>query len=139
MRIMILTIAFTFLFVSCEANVTKVDANETTDPNIGIVPPIDFEKVIGLLEENDYIVILDFHSLRPAKSTIYKCTVIRTFLKKLMEKEMTMSFLHFPNCRRFEVGKKHLCIIRTNGDDISQNIRSDMLSKSDDIELYSYI
>ncbi len=90
------------------------------------------------LGEKDFVVILNIDSQKPAKVAIFHCTVKKILLGKKALEEITLSFLHFPNCRRLNVGSSYLCFIRHDLDTGYSLIRSDMIISNKKTDLYNY-
>ena len=94
--------------------------------------------ILSKIGDKDAIVVVKLTSTKPSKVTIYNCTVTKTYKGDAPKKTITMSFLHFPDCKRLEVGESYLCAIRHGSGSGYTLIRSDMLSKDKETKLVNY-
>jgi hypothetical protein len=94
--------------------------------------------ILSKIGDKDAIVVVKLTSTKPSKVTIYNCTVTKTYKGDTTKKTITMSFLHFPDCKRLELGKSYLCAIRHGSGSGYELIRSDMLSKDKETKLVNY-
>lgn len=86
----------------------------------------------GKLTEGDSVVVLRIDSKKPAKVEIFNCTIEKIIHGRIQDKKPTISFLHFPNCERLQVGKTYTCIVRHGFG--YEFVRSDMLKEKKDKE-----
>lgn len=90
----------------------------------------------GKLTEKDSVVVLRIDSKKPAKVEIFNCTIEKVIHGEILDKNPTISFLHFPNCERLQIGKTYSCIVRHGFG--YEFVRSDMLKeKQDDEKLFT--
>jgi len=106
---------------------------------VAIAAPISDElDVTGQLGERDSIVIFRVESVKPAKVTILNSVVETTLLGPTPPSRITLSFLHFPECRRMSVGETYLGVIRHGSGDGYSLVRSDMLPSHNGEPLHNY-
>ena len=98
----------------------------------------DNELSIGSLANTDSVVVLQINSRKHAKVDIFHSTVERTIHGNKPPDEITLSFLHFPECERLSVGSRYLCAIRNESSDDYTLIRSDMLAPGSKADLLNF-
>lgn len=101
------------------------------------VPPADGVTLVKKLGPKDSIARLRIDSQKSAKVTIYRCTMEKTVHGPALPAKITMSFLHFPDCRRMDVGNHYLCVVRQNSGDDYELVRSDMLASAKKDAMYN--
>ena len=93
--------------------------------------------LVDSLTSSDSVVVLHPDSRKPAKVEIFRCTVEKTLYGTIPPDEITLSFLHFPDCQRLSVGTRYLCAIRHDSGSGYTLIRSDMLTQEGATDLYT--
>jgi hypothetical protein len=94
--------------------------------------------LIDSLTGSDSVVVLHLDSRKPAKVEIFRCTVEKTLCGPIPPAEITLSFLHYPDCQRLSVGTRYLCAIRHDSGTGYTLIRSDMLEEGVKTNLHTY-
>ena len=112
---------------------SNLTENESTVP----MPPTDGVRLVKELNSKDSIALLQIDSQKPAKVAIYRCSITQTVHGPGLPAQITMSFLHFPDCRRMDVRSRYLCVVRHSGGDDYELVRSDMLAGAAKTSMYN--
>ncbi|MBP11804.1 MAG: hypothetical protein CL397_15475 [Acidiferrobacteraceae bacterium] len=77
-----------------------------------MVPPDDGAALVKKLGAKDSIAFVRLDSMKPAMVTIYRCTADDTLYGPELPAQIVLTFPHFPDCRRMQLGSRYLCALR---------------------------
>ena len=120
--------------IGCDKPVTTKSPSNTGIPTI----QTDGWTLAEKIGPKDSVVAIRIDSKKPAKVEIFRCSIVQTLTGPAVADSITLSFLHFPNCRRMIVGQQYTCVIRHNSGTGYSLVRSDMLSTTGKEILYNY-
>ena len=112
-------------------------ATAESGPAHRMVPPDDGAALVKKLGAKDSIAFVRLDSMKPAMVTIYRCTADDTLYGPELPAQIVLTFPHFPDCRRMQLGSRYLCALRHLIGDDYQLVRSDMLAGAAKTRLYN--